>query len=261
MYDALLTNVALGFSTALSAANIFWCFVGVMLGTVVGVIPGIGALAAMSMLFPITFQLDPTSAMIMLGGIYYGSTYGGSTASILLNLPGTPANAVTCLDGYPMAQQGRAAVALLMTTVASFVGGSLGVVITMLFAPVISAVALKFGPAEYFSLMLVGLIAASVISSGSPVKSVAMVVLGVLLGLVGIDLYSGTSRFTFGAFELIEGINLVALAMGLFGVAEVIAGVRRPDSDRCRQERQPEIHGPHTGRRSSELVSRCYVGR
>lgn len=222
-------NIALGLNTAFSASNLFYCFVGVFLGTVIGVIPGIGALAAISMLFPITFHLDPTSALIMLAGIWYGTSYGGNTASILLNIPGTPANAVTCLDGYPMTKQGRGGVALFMTTVASFVGGSIGIVLMMLFAPTIASYALSFGSADYFALMVLGLVAASTISDGSAVKGLAMVVLGIAFGTVGMDLYTGAERFTFGMLELSDGISLIALAMGLFGLAEIITAIRHID--------------------------------
>ncbi|WP_285295490.1 tripartite tricarboxylate transporter permease [Aureimonas altamirensis] len=224
--EQLYGNVALGLSTALSLNNLFYCFVGVFLGTVVGVIPGLGALAAISMLFPITFHLDATAALIMLAGIWYGTSYGGNTASILLNIPGTPANAVTCLDGYPMTKQGRGGVALLMTTVASFVGGTIGIILMMLFAPTIAAYALSFGSADYFALMVLGLVAASTISDGSAIKGLAMVVLGIAFGCVGMDIYSGGQRFTFGWLELADGISLVALAMGLFGVSEIIVGIR-----------------------------------
>jgi TctA family transporter len=226
MLAELFANMSMGLATALTLNNLLFCAIGVTVGTIVGVIPGIGALATISMLFPITFHLDPVAALVMLGGIYYGATYGGSTASILLNLPGTPANAVACLDGYPMAQQGRAGVALFMTTVASFVGGSIGIIILMMFSPAIVEFAQRFGPAEYFALMVMGLIAASVISAGSPIKGIAMVVLGVIIGLVGTDVNSGDRRFTFDLPGLWDGVSLVALAMGLFGVAEVIASVR-----------------------------------
>ena len=218
--------MALGLSVAFSYTTLLYCFIGVLLGTFVGVLPGIGSLAAIALLLPITFHLDPTSAVVMLAGVYYGSTYGGSTASILLNLPGTPSSAVVCLDGYPMAQQGRAGVALFMTTIASFVGGSLGIIILMLFAPAIGEFALQFGPAEYFAMMLLGLVAASTISAGSPIKGIAMVVLGVLIGIIGTDVNSGTQRLTFDTPELADGIHLVAIAMGIFGVAEVIASIR-----------------------------------
>lgn len=221
----LLGNLVLGLSTALAWNNLLWCVIGVALGTLIGVIPGVGTLATMSLLFPITYHLEPTAALIMLSGIWYGSTYGGSTASILLNLPGTPANAVTCLDGFPMAKQGRGGVALLMTTIASFVGASVGIVLLTLFSEPIANIAFKFGPAEYFAIMVLGLVAASVVSSGSAIKGITMVVGGVLLGLVGTDVNSGVSRFDFGFPELQDGVGIVALAMGLFGITEIIASI------------------------------------
>lgn len=223
----IFSNIAIGLETALTLNNLFYCFLGVFLGTLIGVIPGIGVLSAISMLFPITFYLEPTTALIMLAGIWYGTSYGGNTASILLNIPGTPANAVTCLDGYPMARQGRGGVALLMTTVASFVGGSIGIVLLMLFSPLIAGYALNFGSADYFSLMVLGLVAASTISDGSASKGLAMVVLGIMFGTVGADIYTGTARFSFGVLELTDTISLIALAMGVFGVSEVIASVRK----------------------------------
>ena len=222
---ALIDNLALGFDTALSATTLFWCFAGVTLGTFIGVLPGVGALATVSMLLPLTFHLDPTTALVMLAGIYYGAQYGGSTASILLNLPGTPSAAVTCLDGYPMAKQGRAGVALAMTTVASFFGSCVAIVIIAKFAAPLAEVALRFGPAEYFSMMVLGLLAAATLAQGSPFKGVAVVVIGLLFGLVGTDVNTGMQRFTFGIPDLFDGLNLVAVAMGLFGVAEVIANV------------------------------------
>jgi TctA family transporter len=225
-----LDNLILGLETALSFSNLLWCFVGVFLGTLLGVIPGIGVLAAISMLFPLTFQLDATAALIMLAGIWYGTTYGGSTAAILLNVPGAPANAITALDGYPMSRQGRGGVALLMTTIASFFGGSFGILLLMGFAGTISSFALKFSSAEYFALMLLGLVAASNISNGSMLKGLIMVSLGVLFGIVGSDIYTGMRRFTFGIIDLADGIALIALAMGLFGVAEVIASVGKIDA-------------------------------
>jgi putative tricarboxylic transport membrane protein len=223
----ILSSLAAGFQTALQPATLMYCFLGVFLGTFIGVLPGIGSLAAVAMLLPITFYLDPTHALIMLAGVYYGSEYGGSTASILLNLPGTPNTAVTCLDGYPMTQQGRGGVALLMTTIASFVGGTIGILIMMLFSPVIAGVALQFGAAEYFAMMVLGLVAASTISQGSAVKGIAMVVLGIMLGIVGTDVNTGLTRFTFQIPELYDGIALVAIAMGLFGISEVIASVKQ----------------------------------
>ena len=221
----LLENILLGLSTALQPENLLWCFVGVFIGTLVGVIPGIGALAAVSMLFPLTFHLGPTAALIMLAGIWYGTAYGGSTASILLNLPGTPSSAVSCLDGYPMAKQGRAGIALFMCAMSSFVGGSIGILLMMVLSPVIIVYALKFGAPEYFALMLMGLVAACTVSFGSVAKSLAMTAFGILLGCVGMDKYTAAPRFDFGLLSLYEGIGLVALAMGVFGVAEVVSNV------------------------------------
>jgi putative tricarboxylic transport membrane protein len=221
----MLSNLALGLDAAISLNNLMYCFIGVFLGTLVGVLPGIGALVAISLLLPITFHLDATAALVMLAGVYYGTYYGGSTAAILLKLPGTPGAAVICLDGYPMAQQGRAGVALFITTIASFVGASIGIVILTIAGPYISEVGLKFGPAEYFSLMLLGLIAAATIGQGSPIKGIAMVVLGLLFGLVGTDVNTGVARFTFDVPELMDGLALVAVAMGVFGVAEVISSI------------------------------------
>lgn len=216
-----------GFATAFSPENLFYCFLGVFLGTFIGVLPGIGSLATISMLLPLTFHVPATTAIIMLAGIYYGASYGGSTASILLNLPGTPSAAVACLDGYPMSQKGRAGVALFITTIASFVGASLGIVILTMFAPKLAEVALLFGPADYFAMMLLGLVAAATLAQGSPAKGIAMVLFGLCLGMVGTDVQTGQQRFTFDIPYLSDGISLVAVAMGIFGVAEVIGSIGR----------------------------------
>lgn len=224
----MMANLAFGFEVALSPTNLLYCFLGVSIGTFVGVLPGLGALATISMLLPLTFHLPATTALVMLGGIYYGTQYGGSIASILLNLPGSPSGAVACLDGYPMAKQGRAGIALLITAVASFVGASVGILLLSGFGPVLARVGLAFGPSEYFSMMMLGLVAAGTIAHGSALKGLAMVVLGVLLGLVGTDINTATQRYTFGLIPLFDGITLVAIAMGLFGVSEVIASVNRP---------------------------------
>lgn len=231
----LLTNLALGFSVALSLSALFYCGLGVTLGMTIGVLPGIGPLATIGMLLPLTFYAAPTDAIIMLAGIYYGSMYGGSTASILLNLPGTAGAAVTCIDGYPMAQQGRAGVALFMTTIASFFGGVVGIMILAAFAPALAQVALSFGSAEYFSLMVVGLMAAALVGDGSPAKSVAMVLLGLLLGIVGTDVNTGMRRFIFGFPNLSDGVNLVIVTTGLFGISEVIANAGRISSGSVRK--------------------------
>ena len=220
-----LANLAAGFGVALSWTALAVCFAGVTLGTFVGVLPGIGALAAISLCLPLTFYMDPTHALIMLAGIFYGAQYGSSTASILLNIPGTPSAIVTCLDGYPMAKQGRAGPALFITTITSFLGGSFAIILLIAFAPPLAKFALGFGAPEYFSIMLLGLVAASTISVGSPLKGLAMVVFGLVLGLVGTDVTSGTYRFTFGNLELTDGLNLVAVAMGLFGIAEILSNL------------------------------------
>ncbi|GGH45003.1 tripartite tricarboxylate transporter permease [Frigidibacter albus] len=227
----LVANLYLGLETALSPINLAYCLLGVFVGTLIGVLPGIGALAAISMLFPFTYHLEPTTALIMLAGIYYGTAYGGSTASILLNIPGTTSSAVTCLDGYPMAQQGRAGVALAMTAIASFFGGVFGILVLSVFTPVVASWALSFGSADYFALMVLGLVAASTVSDGSPIKGLAMVVLGMLVATIGMDPQSGTARFTFGSLSLLDGISIGALAMGLFGVAEIITSVRSSSND------------------------------
>lgn len=220
-------GLLLGLQAAMQPSLLMYCFIGVFLGTLIGVLPGIGALAAISLLLPVTYHMDAASSIVMLAGVYYGAEYGGSTASILLNLPGTASNAVTCLDGHPMAKQGRGGVALFTTTIASFIGGAIGILALIVFAPYITLIGLKFGPTEYFSMMVLGLIAASTLASGSPAKGLAMVVLGLLLGTAGTDVNSGMTRFDFDIPELSDGINLVALAMGLFGIAEIISSITR----------------------------------
>jgi putative tricarboxylic transport membrane protein len=220
-------GLLLGLQAAMQPSLLMYCFIGVFLGTLIGVLPGIGALAAISLLLPVTYHMDAASSIVMLAGVYYGAEYGGSTASILLNLPGTASNAVTCLDGHPMAKQGRAGVALFTTTIASFIGGVIGILALIIFAPYITSIGLKFGPTEYFSMMVLGLIAASTLASGSPAKGLAMVTLGLLLGTAGTDVNSGMTRFDFNIPELSDGINLVALAMGLFGIAEIISSITR----------------------------------
>jgi TctA family transporter len=224
--QGLFANLELGLAAALSVSNVWYCFLGVFIGMLVGVLPGIGAVAAISMLFPFTFGLPPTSALIMVAGIYYGTAYGGSITAILLNVPGQTSSAVACLDGYPMARQGRGGIALFLTTAASFVAGSIGILIMMFLSPLMVKIGLMFGAPEYFALMLLGLVTASAVTDGSAIKAIAMVVFGVLLGAVGPDFSSGLPRFTFGFVELLEGISLVAISMGLFGIAEVIISTR-----------------------------------
>lgn len=222
----ILANLALGFSIAATPMNLMYCFAGVFLGTFIGVLPGVGPLAAVAMLLPVSFYLPPETALVMLAGVYYGAEYGGSIASILLNIPGTPSASVTCLDGYPMAQQGRAGVALFVTAIASFFGAMFGVVVMVLLSPALAEFALLFGPAEYFSVMVLGLVAASVVSNHGALRGIMMVCLGILLGTVGVDVNSGETRFTGGIAELRDGVNLVVVAMGLFGISEVITSAR-----------------------------------
>ncbi|WP_299653968.1 tripartite tricarboxylate transporter permease [uncultured Jannaschia sp.] len=224
----LVANFALGAEVAFTSSALLYCFLGVCLGMVVGVLPGIGPLPAIAMLLPITFYIDPTDAIIMLAGVYYGGQYGGSIASILLNLPGTPPAAVACLDGYPMARQGRAGVALFITAIASLVGSLFGILLVAIFAPILARFALEFGAAEYFSLILFALIGTAAIGGDSFLRSVAMVAFGLLLGIVGQDITSGQFRFTFGIPGIADGLSLVAVAMGIFGVSEVMASAHRP---------------------------------
>jgi len=227
--ESLFSNLGLGFSVALSGWNLLYCLMGVLLGTLIGVLPGIGPVATIAMLLPVTFTLNPTSALIMLAGIYYGAQYGGSTTAILVNIPGESSSVVTCLDGYQMARQGRAGPALGIAAIGSFFAGCVATVIIALFAPPLAEVALKFGPAEYFSLMVLGLIAATVLAHGSLIKAIAMVLLGLLLGLVGTDVNSGVARFSFGVSELTDGIGFVSVAMGVFGFAEIISNLEQKE--------------------------------
>jgi putative tricarboxylic transport membrane protein len=218
----LIDNVALGLQTALTLENLFYCLAGVTLGTFVGVIPGLGALAAISLLLPVTYYIDSTASLVMLAGVYYGTVYGGSTAAILLNLPGVPSAAVACLDGYPLSMQGKGGLALFITTIASFVGSMFGFVLLASLAPIISQLGLMLGPADYVMMMALALTAAGTMSTGSRVKGIAMVVIGLLLGTIGTDVHTGVTRFAFGHAALLDGISLVAIAMGLFGITEVI---------------------------------------
>jgi TctA family transporter len=218
----LLENLALGLTTALSPENLFWCFVGVFLGTLVGVLPGIGPTATIAMLLPITFTFEPVTALIMLAGIYYGAQYGGSTTAILINLPGETSSAVTAIDGHEMARDGRAGTALAAAALGSFFAGTVGTLVLVLFAPALASIALGFGSAEFFSLVVLGLIASTALARGSTVKALAMILLGLLFGTVGQDLYTATPRFTFGNRELYSGINFVSVAVGMFGIAEIL---------------------------------------
>jgi putative tricarboxylic transport membrane protein len=260
----LFTNLALGFGVAINPETLLYSFAGVFLGTAIGVLPGIGPTATIAMLLPVTFHAAPMDAIVMLAGIYFGAQYGGSTASILLNLPGTATAAVTCLDGYPMSQQGRGGVALFMTTIASFVGSVIGIIVLASFAPLLAQFALRFGPHEYFAIMVFGLVAAGILAQGSAVRGVIMVILGLIIGLVGADLYTAQYRFVFGIQSIADGINLVAIAMGLFGVAEVMANAGKikdatvnassitwrtliPERDDVRRSWKPMLRGTAIG--------------
>ena len=227
---ALFPNLYLGFSVALSLQNLLYCFIGVLLGTMIGVLPGIGPLATIAMLLPITFALPPISALIMLAGIYYGSQYGGSTTSILVNLPGEAASVVTTLDGYQMARRGRAGVALATAAIGSFFAGTVATLLLAVFAPPLSELALQFGPADYFSLMVLGLVASVVLAQGSLLHAIGMVVLGLLLGLIGTDVTSGAQRYTFDLPQLADGIGFVVVAMGMFGLAEIIRNLEQEET-------------------------------
>src|SRR5215204_2762404 len=220
-----LINVAHGFGVALLPINLLYCFIGVFIGTLVGVLPGIGPISAMSLLLPITLSGTPESGIIMMAGIYYGSMYGGSTTSILVNIPGEAASVVTCLDGHQMARQGRAGPALGIAAYGSFFAGTVCTLIIALFGPPIAEMALKFGAPEYFSLMLMGLVTAAVLAHGDIAKSLAMTCLGLLLGVVGTDVNSGMARFSFGIPELTDGIGFVVLAVGVFAVSEIISNL------------------------------------
>jgi putative tricarboxylic transport membrane protein len=224
-----LGNLAFGLGVALTWQNIVYCFIGCFLGTLVGVLPGIGPVATVAMLLPFTFNLGPAPALIMLAGIYYGAQYGGSTTAILVNIPGESSSVVTTLDGHQMARRGRAGPALGIAAIGSFIAGCIATLVVAYFAPPLAELALKFGPAEYFSLMVFGLIAAVVLARGSVLKAIAMVCFGILLGLVGTDVNSGTIRFAFGQPELTDGIGFVALAMAFFGITDVVVNLEHKD--------------------------------
>ncbi len=222
LFSAFAANLSMGINEAITLSNLWYCFLGVFLGCLVGVLPGLGALIAISLLLPITYHLPTSGALIMLAGVYFGADYGGGTCSILLGVPGHPAAAVTVLDGYPMAKQGRGGVALFMKCIASFWGSAVGILLLMLFAPMLSELGLNFGPSEYCALMLLGLVAASTVGQGSPIKGVAMMVFGLILGVVGTDVNTGVQRFNFDFTDMADGLSLVAVAMGLFAITEVI---------------------------------------
>jgi TctA family transporter len=227
MIATALLDLGHGFAVALQPDNLLYCFMGVLIGQIVGVLPGMGAMAAISLLLPLTFSMNPVASILMLSGIFYGSQYGGAICSILLNLPCHPPHAVTCLDGYPLTQQGKGGTALMITMIGSFIGASFGVTEMIFFSPVLTKMALQFGPADIFSIMLLGLLAGSTMAKGSPIKGIAMTCLGLLLGMVGLDIYTGAPRFAFGVTKLFDGVPIVALALGMFGIAEFLKNMNR----------------------------------
>ena len=228
----LLNNLALGFGVAFTLQNLLYAFFGSLLGTLIGVLPGLGPVATIAMLLPSIYALDATPALIMLAGIYYGAQYGGSTTAILINVPGESSSVVTAIDGYKMARKGRAGAALAAAGLGSFFAGCVGTIIIAAFAPPLTELAFKFGPAEYFSLMVLGLIGAVVLASGSLVKAIAMIILGLLLGQINTDVISGVPRYSFDIPELTDGIGFVAIAMGVFGFAEIVTNLERPAEHR-----------------------------
>ncbi len=227
--DGLLANLALGLSVAATMQNLMWCLMGAVIGTAVGVLPGVGPVATMALLLPVTYVLPAEGALIMLAGIYYGAQYGGSTTAILVNLPGESSSVVTTLDGYQMARQGRAGPALAIAAIGSFFAGCVATILIAAAAPPLTQLAQKFAPADYFSLMVLGLVFSIVLARGSIVKAFGMVFLGMLLGLVGTDVNTGNLRFTFDISDLFDGLGFVPLAMGIFGIAEIIANLTNPE--------------------------------
>jgi len=225
----LLSNLSLGFETAFTLQNLLYCFIGVTLGTLIGVLPGLGPVATIAMLLPATYALPPIAALIMLAGIYYGAQYGGSTTAILINIPGESSSVVTAIDGYQMARNGRAGVALFTAGMGSFFAGCVATLVLAGFAAPLSELAFKFGPAEYFSLMVLGLIGAVVLASGSLIKAIGMIILGLLMGLVGTDVNSGTARYSFDIPQLTDGLGFVTVAVGMFGFAEIIVNLEQKE--------------------------------
>ncbi len=224
----MLDYFTLGIQVALQPLNLFYCFAGVFIGTLIGVLPGIGPVGAMSLLLPATFSVSPVGAIIMMSGIFYGAQYGGSTTSILVNIPGEASSVITCLDGYQMARKGRAGPALGMAAIGSFIAGTISIVGLMVLAYPLAKAALSFGPPEYFALMCLGLVVLTFLTQGSMYKALMMALLGILLGFVGLDMFTATSRFTFGVNELMDGIGIVPLMMGLFGVSEILINIEQP---------------------------------
>src|SRR5262245_17691534 len=228
----LFNNLIFGFGVAFSLQNLLYCLIGVTVGTLIGVLPGIGPLGTIAILLPITYNVSPVGALIMLAGIYYGAQYGGSTTAILVNLPGETSAVVTCIDGYQMARQGRAGPALAIAAIGSFIAGTFGTLLIAVAGPPLAGVALKFGSPEYFSLMLMGLVAAAVLAQGDMVKSLSMVAFGLLLGIVGIDVNTGTQRYSFGVPELTDGIGFIVVAVGVFAIGEIVSNLGESEERR-----------------------------
>jgi putative tricarboxylic transport membrane protein len=224
----ILNHIFFGIQVALQPTNLFYCFIGVFVGTLIGVLPGIGPVGAMSLLLPATFRISPVGAIIMLAGIYYGAQYGGSTTSILVNIPGEASSVITCLDGYQMARKGRAGPALGIAAIGSFIAGTFAIIGLMFVAAPLAKAALSFGPPEYFALMCVGLVVLTFLTQGSMYKALMMALLGLLLGFVGLDLFTAIPRFTFGVNELMDGVGIVPLVMGLFGISEILINIEQP---------------------------------
>jgi putative tricarboxylic transport membrane protein len=229
----LIGNLSLGMATAFEPANLMFCFIGAFLGTAVGVLPGVGPLATIAMLLPITFKVSPEASVIMLAGIYYGAQYGGSTTAILVNLPGEGSSAITAIDGYQMARKGRAGAALSIAALGSFAAGTVATLLVAGFSEPLSRLALTFGPVEYFALMTLGLVASITLANGSLLKAIAMILLGLLLGTVGTDIYSGSARFTLGLDGLADGVPIVAFGAGIYGIAEILSGLERESAVRA----------------------------
>jgi putative tricarboxylic transport membrane protein len=228
----LFNNLIFGFAVAFSLQNLLYCFIGVLVGTLIGVLPGIGPLATIAMLLPLTFNVAPVAALIMLAGIYYGAQYGGSTTAILVNLPGETSAIVTCIDGHQMARQGRAGPALAIAAIGSFFAGTMCTFLIAIAGPPLAEIALKFGAPEYFALMLMGLVAAAVLAQGDMIKSLAMVAMGLLLGIVGTDVNSGVPRFSFGVNELTDGIGFIVIAVGVFAIGEIVSNLGEKEQRR-----------------------------
>jgi len=234
-----------GFGIATTIHNLLYCLIGAIVGTLIGVLPGLGPIAGIALLIPATFGLNPTSAIIMLAGIYYGAMYGGSTTSILLNVPGETASVITCIDGYQMAQKGRAGPALATCAIGSFIAGTIGIFGLVFLAPPLAEAALAFGPPEYFSLMVFGFIVLSNVTGTSLIKSLMMAVVGLIIGTIGIDPVTGDARFTFGSISLLSGIEFVAVAIGLFGIGEVLINVEKPSEMLEQRVLVPRLREPY----------------